>query len=74
MPSVKHLTRSARLVVLRDLRRAGYLEGMTLQQIADRLGGLNRSTILASCGSSIRLRRKRAGCWSYGSPGRPENG
>jgi hypothetical protein len=38
-------TKAARLILLRNLRRLGYLEGMTLEQIGNRLH-VNRSTIL----------------------------
>jgi predicted DNA-binding transcriptional regulator YafY len=38
-------TKAARLVVLRELRQAGYLEGQTLQSIAN-VFDVNRSTIL----------------------------
>lgn len=39
------VTKAARMLLLRDLRRAGYLDGMTLRQIAARFD-VNASTIL----------------------------
>jgi hypothetical protein len=41
----RNATRAARLLILRDLDRAGYLEGLTLQAIGDRLQ-VHRSTVL----------------------------
>lgn len=46
MSNKPHLTRAARIVLLRDLRRAGQLDGLTLDQIAERLAVGHRSTIL----------------------------
>ena len=41
----RNTTRAARLVILRDLQRFGYLEGLTLEEIGNRFE-VNRSTIL----------------------------
>lgn len=41
----RNATKAARLLILRSLSRAGYLEGLSLQDIGDRFG-VNRSTIL----------------------------
>lgn len=38
-------TAAARLIILRNLQRAGYLDDLTLEEIAGRFG-VNRSTIL----------------------------
>ena len=42
----RNLTKAARVVILFELDRSGYLEGLTLQQIADLFDVGHRSTIL----------------------------
>lgn len=44
-PARRTATKAARLILFRDLQRAGYLHDLTLQAIGDRFG-VNRSTVL----------------------------
>ena len=44
MTAKRSLTKAARMLLLRDLRRAGYLDHLSLRQIARRFG-VNASTI-----------------------------
>lgn len=59
----RNVTRAVRLVILRDLQRFGFLEGLTLEDIGTRLE-VNRSTILRDLRDlpelEEELRRQRA--------------